>query len=247
MNIWAIADLHLAFGDPSKSMEVFGPEWIRYAEKIEENWRAVVNEEDLVLIAGDISWAKHVEQAQLDLDWIHRLPGVKVCIKGNHEYWWGSLSKVKKVLPPSIHLIQNDAFHYKNISVGGTRLWDTDAYSFDAVINYQKNPLEKEKEEEAPDQEKIFNRELERLELSLKQLNKESLRIAMTHYPPIGLDLAPSKASALLEKYGVEYCVFGHLHSVKKAIPLFGTSRGVTYRLTSADYLDFKPLKLCSI
>ncbi|MCH9626732.1 MAG: hypothetical protein S4CHLAM2_03600 [Chlamydiales bacterium] len=244
MTIWAIADLHLSFGVPEKSMEVFGPEWADYAEKIQTNWLKVIEPEDLVLIAGDISWAMRLEEAKVDLDWIEELPGTKVIIKGNHDYWWSSLSKVRQILPPSIDFIQNTAFNWKEYSIGGARLWDTDEYGFNAYIDFRESPVAPSKEAK-PDQEKIFNRELERLELSLKNLDPSaSKRLVMTHYPPISADLAPSRASELLEKYKVDVCLFGHLHNVRRGELPFGTSRGVEYHLTSCDYLDFKPLKV---
>ena len=105
MNIWAIADLHLAFGDPKKDMGVFGPSWEGYAEKIRTHWVSLVAPQDLVLIPGDISWAMDLQTARTDLEWIDALPGTKVMIKGNHDYWWSSLSKVRVMLPPNIHII----------------------------------------------------------------------------------------------------------------------------------------------
>ena len=241
MNVWAIADLHLAFGVPSKTMEVFGPQWINYAGKIESGWRAAVQPEDLVLIAGDISWAMHAADARVDLEWIDHLPGTKVLIRGNHDYWWSSLTKVKQILPSSLHVIQNNVFNYQNISIGGARLWDTDEFNFAGYIDFRESSTQ----EENRDSQKIFNRELERLELSLKELKKEgAVRIAMTHYPPIGADLLPSKAAILFEKYGVQISVFGHLHNVKKERSLFGRKGNISYFLTSCDYLDFKPLKI---
>lgn len=246
MKIWAIADLHLSFSVPEKTMEVFGPEWIGYAQKIESNWKERICEDDLVLIAGDISWAMHLEQAKIDLAWIDQLPGTKVMIKGNHDYWWSSLSKVQKALPPSIHVIQNTVFNWKGVSVAGTRLWDTEEYAFDSFIEF-KGTRPVSSKEEKKDQERIFLRELDRLELSLKSLDKKaSLRIAMTHYPPIGSDLHASKVSALLEKYDVEICVFGHLHSLKQGVELFGSRGPIAYHLTSCDYLDFCPLQIFS-
>lgn len=243
MRIWAIADLHLAFGVPAKTMEIFGPQWADYAGKIEREWRTVVQPGDLVLIAGDISWAMTPELARIDLEWIDRLPGEKVLIRGNHDYWWSSLAKVHQILPPSLHVIQNTAFDYQGISIAGARLWDSDEYAFNAYIDFVEKG--EEKGEDKRENQKIFKRELERLELSLKALRKDaSLRIAMTHYPPIGADLDPSIVSALLEKYGVEICVFGHLHNVKKEAQMFGKKNGVSYYLTSCDYLDFKPLAI---
>jgi len=241
MDVWAIADLHLAFGVPEKTMEVFGNQWIRYAEKIEANWRKVVQPSDLVLVAGDISWALNIEDAGIDLAWIDQLPGTKVLIKGNHDYWWSSLGKVKKILPASIQIIQNNSIQFQDVSIGGTRLWDTDEYNFDAFAGGSSV-----KEKQA-DSQKIFNRELERLELSLKELNKNvSCRIAMTHYPPVSADLQPSKTTALLEKYNVQICVFGHLHNMRKETLPFGKKGNISYYLTSCDYLDFSPLKIYS-
>lgn len=242
MAVWAIADLHLSFGVPEKSMEIFGPEWINYGEKIKTNWEAAVNPDDLVLLAGDISWAMRLEQAKVDLDWIDALPGTKVMIKGNHDYWWSSLSKIKQILPSSIHVIQNDVFQWRDYSIGGARLWDTEEYNFDAYINYLEPPVPRSKEQK-PEQEKIFNRELQRLEMSLKNLDQSAAkRLVMTHYPPISADLKPSRTSALLEKYRVDVCVFGHLHNLKRESTLFGVHRGIHYYLTSCDYIDFSPI-----
>src|ERR1700722_10971321 len=138
MTVWAIADLHLSFGTPKKKMDIFGGKWVDHAAKVEFSWMQVVNHEDLVLIPGDISWAMAIEEARVDLEWIDALPGTKVMIKGNHDYWWSSLGKVKKILPPSCHLIQNDAFHWKGIAVGGARLWDTTEFGFEKYIEFVK-------------------------------------------------------------------------------------------------------------
>lgn len=248
--IWALADLHLSFGVPNKEMDVFGPQWIGYTDKIQHHWRSLISPDDLVLIPGDISWAMHPDEAKADLDWIHALPGTKVILRGNHDYWWTSLSKVEKVLPDSIHLLQNNAFHWKGFSIAGSRLWDTPEYSFGEFIDFKKNPREKpltETEKDPEEAERIFQRELGRLELSLKCLAKDAkLKIAMTHYPPISADLKDSRASAMLERYKIHACVFGHLHNVKKSIPLFGNKNGIQYALTACDYLDFIPYKVYS-
>lgn len=247
MRIWAIGDLHLSFGTPNKEMSLFGPIWEQHAEKIASNWRATIQPEDLVLIPGDISWAMRLEEVLPDLAWIDRLPGTKVLIKGNHDYWWGSLKKVTQILPHSIHLIQNNAFFWKGVAVGGTRLWDTPEYSFAPYIELQPPAVRKEgKVEELVQEElsqKIFDRELERLKMSLKQLDPTAqVKIAMTHYPPIGADLQPSRASQILEQAGVSVCVFGHLHSIKPECALFGEKNGIRYLLTSADYIRFQPI-----
>ncbi len=247
MRIWAIGDLHLSFGVPDKKMDVFGPGWENHAEKIAANWKAVIGPDDLVLIPGDISWAMRPEEAKADLDWIHSLPGTKVMIKGNHDYWWGSMKKVAEILPPSIHLIQNNAFHWRGCAIGGARLWDTPEYNFHKFVVFQENPREKKEDVEVVVQEelnqKIFDRELGRLDLSLSQLDPNAeVRIAMTHYPPIGSDLEPSRAAQILEKHQIQICVFGHLHNLKPDLSLFGTSRGVRYLLTSTDYIHHQPI-----
>jgi len=250
MTIWAIADLHLAFGAPSKSMEFFGPAWHDYAQRIKQNWEKLVKPGDLVVIAGDISWAMKLEDALKDLDWIDQLPGDKLIIRGNHDYWWPSAAKLKGILPPTIHFIQNSAFNWNGVTFGGARLWDTYEYGFSDVIEHVENPRAKKlsdeeietKKEEA---ERIFVRDLKRLQLSLEQMDPEAkVRIALTHYPPIGKDLEPSRASAILEHFNVDICLFGHLHNVREKSLPFGTARGVKYLLTSADYLGFTPIEV---
>ena len=244
MRIWSISDLHLG-----KEMGLFGSHWEGHAEKIKEHWIHVIHADDLVLIPGDLSWALKLEQAIPDLEWVHNLPGTKVLIKGNHDYWWGSLSKLTTILPPSIHLIQNNAFHWKGVTVGGARLWDTPEYSFKEFIEFKENPKAKKKNPEELAQvelnQTIFERELWRLKMSLNQLDSSAnIRIAMTHYPPIGADLKPSRAAQILEEHRIQICVFGHLHNLKGNLDLFGTKRGVRYLLTSCDYLHFHPIAL---
>lgn len=244
MAIWALADLHLALGVPEKKMDVFGEPWIDYTNKIKTQWLSHIKDDDLVLLPGDISWAMHLEDAVIDLNWIHELPGTKVLIRGNHDYWWTSLNKVEKILPPSLHIIQNNVFNWKEYSIGGARLWDGD-FTFNDYIEFKENPRAKQLTEvdaNPAEARKIFQRELGRLELSLKNLNNDAaIRIAMTHYPPLSADLQVSPASQLLEKYKINTCVFGHLHNVKKNLPLFGEKNGLRYFLTSCDYLDFIP------
>ena len=249
MAIWAIADLHLSFGVPNKQMDVFGPQWKNYTDKIKEHWHALISPDDLVLIAGDISWAMHVEEARPDLEWIGRLPGTKLLIKGNHDYWWSSLSKLKAILPPSCHLIQNNSWTWQEISIAGARLWDIPSLNFNEIINFKANERGQKgltERDDSHESQKIYQRELGRLETSLKSMHPAAKkRIVMTHYPPIGHTFQETEASRLLEKYQVDICVFGHLHNVKPALSLFGQHHGVTYHLTACDYLeDFKPLKI---
>ena len=248
MSIWAIADLHLSFGVPDKEMDIFGPRWKNHANRIKENWLNLIKPEDLVLIAGDISWAMRLEEVVPDLQWIHELPGTKVMIRGNHDYWWSSLSKIQSILPPSIHIIQNNAFTWKDVSVAGARMWDSPEYSFNEFIERVENPRQnltnKEKHDPA-EVEKVFVRDLGRLELSLKCLDSNArTKIVMTHYPPIGNDLKPSRISELLTKYGVNVCVFGHIHNLREGDCFFGETGGVKYILTAGDYLNFVPIQI---
>lgn len=247
MKIWAISDPHLSFGVLNKNMDVFGSKWKGYTDKIKENWEKQISTNDLILIPGDISWAMEAKEAIPDLEWLHALKGTKVILKGNHDYWWGSLNKAKAILPSSIHLIHNNALYWPGVAIGGTRLWDTSEYNFNEYIDYIPNPKVKIKETQE-DQQKIFERELIRLEMSLKELKADApLRIALTHYPPISADLKDSKASKILEKYQVNICLFGHLHNVKQEAHLFGEKNGVKYILTSCDYLNFNPIQIAEV
>ena len=225
-------------------METLFPSWKGYQERIQHDWDSHIKEEDLVILPGDLSWAMRLEEALPDLAFLANRPGTKVLVKGNHDYWWDTATKVRKALPEKIHIIHNDVFYERGIAIAGARLWDTPEYSFSSIINFQGNPEQEKKE--APSREeqaKIFERELLRLETSLQLLPKEApIKIAATHFPPIGLSLAPSRASFLLEKYGINYALFGHLHSLKSDLhSLFGKARGIEYILTSADWLDFRP------
>jgi uncharacterized protein len=248
MAVWAIADLHLSFGVVNKEMNIFGAQWENYTDKIEKAWRGSITSDDLVLIAGDISWAKTSEEAIPDLNWIDRLPGTKVLIKGNHDYWWGSLAKLRTILPASCHLIQNDSYTWKDVGVAGARLWDIPGLSFDSAIEFKEQARVAKYLENRGGFEnlKIYRRELDRLEMSLKAISPSTkIRIAMTHYPPIGLQFEETEASQLMEKYKVNICVFGHLHNIKPGLQLFGPHHGIEYALTACDYLpDFQPLKV---
>jgi hypothetical protein len=243
MTVWALSDPHLAFGNPDKTMEVFGCNWRSYPIQIEKNWKGCVGDNDLVIVAGDISWAMKDTDALPDLEFLDALPGEKLLIRGNHDYWWPSASKMKGLLPPSIHFIQNNSFNWNGIAFGGSRLWDTHEYNF---IEFFKNPFRGKKIGPSSEEtERIFIRELERLKLSLQQLDpRAKIRIALTHYPPISANLKPSRASAILEDFRVDICVFGHLHNMRPDSIPFGKARGIRYVLSSADYLGFTPIKI---
>jgi predicted phosphohydrolase len=248
MKIFAIGDLHLALATPGKAMDFFGGDWKDYTSKIETNWRKHVSQDDLVLIPGDISWAKTLEEAKVDFAWIENLPGKKIISKGNHDYWWPSGKKLQEALPPSITALNKSALSIEGVSIAATKLYDAPGIFFGPYINFAPNPREVVKEKNEEEEKRLYQRELERLELALSMMPEAALRIAMVHYPPISADMTPSLASKLLEKYRIDICIFGHLHSIKKECSLFGKSlNGVKYYLTSADYLDFCPLLIKEI
>ena len=228
MRVFAISDLHLS-GACDKPMDIFGGNWENYQEKIIENWKKNVSDDDIVLIAGDISWAMKLEDAIVDLEWIDKLPGKKIIIKGNHEYWWKSISSVREVLPKSLMAIQNDSIKIGNYIFCGTRGW--------VVPEKNKELLEED--------QKIYNREVERLKLSLmtaKRLKEENDEIiALIHFPPRNTDKEDSEFSKLFEEYGVTKVVFGHLHGYTNC-ELISEKNGVTYYFSSCDHINNNPI-----
>ncbi len=230
MKIYAISDLHLSFAC-NKPMDIFGGNWEGYTDKIKANWQAKVKEEDIVLIAGDISWAMKLDEVHEDLAWIDKLNGTKIIIKGNHEYWWNSISAVRSILPPSIKAIQNDAIKIGNFVFCGTRGW---------VVPEPNKMLSEE-------DEKIYKRELERLKLTLTYA--DSLReegdklILMMHFPPYNLQKQDNEITSLIESYGVNKVVFGHLHGYTKCDKLT-EKNGISYFFTSCDHINNDPVLL---
>ncbi|NLW41720.1 MAG: serine/threonine protein phosphatase [Tissierellia bacterium] len=223
--IWSIGDLHFDH-TKSKSMDVFGENWINHEEKIIESWKNNVSPEDLVLIPGDISWALKLEDSIEDLKKIDNLPGTKCFIKGNHDYWWGTKTKLEALGFKSIRYIYNDHVEFGNYIISGTRGW----YSRDSEIFTE-------------DDEKIFNRELNRLKLSLdsfKEDMKGKKRIVMIHYPPFNCARNPNEFLDLMIEYNVDTCVYGHLHGEGHNFAIEGNFSGVKLLCVSSDYLGFK-------
>lgn len=252
MKIFAIADPHLSQATPGKAMDVFGEEWRDHPQRIEERWRARVAPDDLVLVAGDISWAMRLEQARPDLELLAALPGRKVLVRGNHDYWWSSATKVRRALPAGMLAVHDDAILVDGVAVAGARLWD------DLEIRYGQLRLRRPRGALASNfqlmdvdsAEQIFQRELGRLQRALGRLDPAAtLRVALVHFPPLAPDLAPSRASALLEAARVDHCVFGHLHGLDpvRVNPLYGERSGVRYWLTACDYLDFDPVEIAEL
>ena len=232
MKIFAISDLHLCLSG-AKPMDVFGSCWENYLEIIKNDWNSKVEEEDYVLMAGDMSWALKLEEASHDLKYLNSLKGNKIIIRGNHDYWWKSISALRKELPKSIIPLQNDAFKIGNYIIAGTRGW---------TIPERNKQLSEE-------DEKIFKRELIRLELSLQFANNlktsdKDVIIAMIHYPPFNSCFDDSDFTKLLEKYNVKKVVYGHLHGGIARTFLTSQKNGIEYFLTSCDKLNNKLVRI---
>ena len=229
MSVYAIGDLHLP-GHTQKPMDVFGSHWDRHFETISENWRRMIAPEDVVLIPGDISWAMQLGEALDDLHAIAELPGTKLLLRGNHDYWWSSLNKLRSALPEGMHVIQNDALMIDGHVFCGTRGWNfpTAAQSL------------------GEQDEKVYQRELLRLKMSLDQAMKlggDDLTV-MLHFPPLFADGIGTGVTEVLENYPVNQVVYGHLHGAGIKIAFEGEKEGIQYRLVSCDALNFSPVQV---
>lgn len=231
MRVFAISDLHLSVNNP-KPMDIFGPAWENYVDKIFADWKSKVGEEDIVLLAGDFSWAMKLEDSVADFEMLSNLPGKKVIIRGNHDYWWKSISAVRKILPPNFYAIQNDAIKFENVIICGTRLWNL--------------PDDKKKFTEEDD--KIYKRELIRLRMTLEnakvlQTSECDKIVCMLHYPPYTNKEEDNEITAMMEVFGVTAVVYGHIHAYTKQNLLL-EKNGVTYYLTSCDLVGNKLISI---
>ena len=244
MSIFAIADLHLGLS-VDKPMDVFGPSWQDHVSRLEENWRSKITPSDTVLIPGDISWGISMEEALADLLFIESLPGTKILSKGNHDYWWGTTKKVEEFMAShgltSMKILKNKGFVVENTLIAGTRGW-----------------LLPENPESKKEDEKIYVREVGRLQRSLldsirayeagevegeeKADIRPARKIAMLHYPPIYVSGNSNGFTKALEEFGVDICLYGHLHGRAHQNAFNGVKNGVDYRLISADFLRFDPV-----
>ena len=231
--VFAIGDLHLSLSVENKAMDVFGPGWANHVARLREGWQDTVNEEDLVLLPGDISWGLRPEEAEADLAFIHGLKGTKVLLRGNHDYWWTGLSKVQRLLPPSLRAVQNNALLWGDAVIGGTRGWNT--------------PLSADFSESRD--RKIFEREKLRQRLSLGAMDGREgrLRLFMLHYPPFNEKGEPTDFARGLADHGVDHCVYGHLHGRSCLGGFEGAYEGTAYHLVSADHLQFVPRQIAEL
>ncbi|MBO5103385.1 MAG: metallophosphoesterase [Clostridia bacterium] len=235
MKIFAIGDLHLST-TVQKPMDIFGPGWENHFERIKQDWLKKVTPDDLVLIPGDISWGMYVEEAKPDIDIVSSLPGKIIFTRGNHDYWWKSITAVRSILSEDRYALQNDAIRFDGVVICGTRGWTVP----------EKTGVFKSSEDET-----IYKRELIRLELALQDLTKKrqdgDVAIVMLHYPPFNAKMYPSDFTRLCEKYKVDYVVYGHLHGKNCRCKLELIQNNIKYLLTSCDQVNCELVSVCEI
>ena len=224
MALYAIGDLHLCLG-ASKPMDIFGGAWLGYMDKLEKGL-SVIGPEDTTVLLGDLSWALDLEQAKADFAWINKIPGRKIILKGNHDYWWSTAAKFYKFCDENgfenLYILNNNSYEYEDWSICGTRGWFF------------------EEQRSTSHDEKVFKRELIRLETSLKSA-EDRTKIVFLHYPPIYKGYMCEEIIALLKRYDVRTCLYGHLHGASHALAVEGSWDGIQYKLVAADKLDFCP------
>ena len=227
MALYAIGDLHLCLGAP-KPMDIFGGNWVGYMEKLEQGIQ-VIGPEDTTILLGDLSWALDLASAEADFAWIDKIPGKKIILKGNHDYWWSTASKFYKFCQEKgfseQYILNNNHYEYDGWAICGTRGWFF------------------EEERSGEHGEKVFRRELIRLEASLKSAG-DLPKLVFLHYPPRYKGYECREILDLLEKYEVRRCFYGHLHGPSHKLAMQGLWDGIDFQLTSADYLNFQPLRV---
>lgn len=226
MKIFAISDLHIST-NTDKPMDIFGGNWVGYLEKIKEDWSNKVSDDDLVLIGGDISWAMSIEDAKADIESLTTLKGKKIMIKGNHDYWWSGIGKVREMLPQNFFALQNDSIRLDGVVICGSRCWSVPG-----------SPDFNEQDK------KIYLREQERLKLSLKSAQKIMQEgdklIALIHFPPFNVQRDDSAFTEIFEQFGVHSVVYGHLHGKNVRADKLVVKNGIKYYLTSCDQVENK-------
>lgn len=227
MALYAIGDLHLCLGAP-KPMDIFGGAWVGYMDKLKEGL-SIVTEEDTLVLLGDLSWSLDLANARDDFAWINEIPGRKIILKGNHDYWWSTAAKFQKFCLEhgftDMHILNNNCFEYDSWAICGTRGWFF------------------EEERSGAHDEKVFRRELIRLETSLKAAG-EKPKMVFLHYPPRYKGYECREILELLEKYEVRRCFYGHLHGGSHKLAMEGPWDGVDFKLVAADYIGFKPYRV---
>jgi len=227
MALFAIGDLHLCLGAP-KPMDIFGGNWVGYMDKLAQGL-SVIQPEDTTVLLGDLSWSLDLTSARADFEWINNIPGRKIILKGNHDYWWSTASKFHAFCQINnfrdMHILNNNYHIYDGHAICGTRGW---------FFEEDRSGLH---------DEKVFKREILRLEASLKAAG-DLRKIVFLHYPPLYKGYLCHEIIALLHKYDVRRCFYGHLHGPSHNLALEGVHDGIEYRLVSADRLDFRPFRV---
>lgn len=231
MSIYAIGDLHLSFNE-NKPMNIFGQNWENHEQKIKQHWLEKIKQNDLVILPGDFSWSMHLRDTAKDFEFINSLPGKKILTKGNHDYWWETIKKMREFIKENnfenIDFLFNSSFEYENKIIVGTRGW-----TFSNTEN----------------SEKMTKRELARLELSIKdgimRYGETKEILCVLHYPPITKIMLENSQKSdyieLMKKYNIKKCIYGHLHGESHKEAVEGIIDGIELKLVSSDFLNFKP------
>ena len=234
MSIYTIGDLHLSFNE-NKPMSIFGENWQGHENKIKDNWIRNVKDDDLVVLPGDFSWSMYLNDTFKDFQYLKELPGRKLLLKGNHDYWWSTLTSMRNYLKKNnienIDFVYNNAYEFENCIIAGTRGWN---------------------QTDENEDKKLVKREAIRLELSIqdgiKKYGEKKEIIAFMHYPPItNLNLVQNEMSEfvrIMKKYNIKKCYYGHLHSTAIREAVEGEHFGINFKLVSADGIDFKLIKV---
>ena len=230
MAIYVIGDLHLSFST-NKPMDIFGRNWQNYEEKIKKDWLLKVKSEDTVILPGDFSWAMYLDETDKDFEFINNLPGEKILLKGNHDYWWTTVTSMRKYIKEenfeNIDFLYNNSYEIENKIIAGTKGWN---------ISEEQEDI------------RLTKREVARLELSIKsgieKYGNDKEIIVFMHYPPLTKTNIDTDYTRLMKKYGIKRCYYGHLHanSIKDAVE--GNVDGIEYKLVSSDGLDFKLVEI---
>jgi len=228
MALYAISDLHLSFG-VDKPMDIFGAGWKDYTEKIKTGFE-ILTPDDVCIICGDISWGMNFDESLNDFYFIDKLPGKKIILKGNHDYWWNTVSKMKAFFEAnnitSISILHNNCYHYDTAAICGTRGW-----LFDDELDTAQN-------------EKVMAREVLRLRTSLEAANSFKEKLCFFHYPPRYKNTVSYDIISVMNEFGVKRCIYGHLHGDGHKAATLGLAEGIDYEMVSADFISFTPRKV---
>lgn len=230
MSVYTISDLHLSLSNPEKTMDIFKG-WENYIQKIQDNWSKTVQPEDTVVIVGDVSWAMKLEDTKKDFQFLDSLPGKKILIKGNHDFWWSSMTKINNFLQEngfnSITPLLNDCVPCENLCICGSRGW---------IINPQNDS-----------DKKILLREIGRLKSSIDKSNKYNNleKIVFTHYPPVFSNIVNQQILDVIIEKNIKKCYYGHIHSKNSRKNIMeGLYSNIYFKLVSCDHLDFTPIRI---